>query len=386
MGDFVIKVENVSKTFRLPHEKSSSIKSMAVNFYKHKKGYELQKALNEVSFEIKKGEFFGIVGKNGSGKSTLLKLLAGIYTPTSGEVHIRGSLTPFIELGVGFNPELTGRENVFLNGALLGFNRKEVNAMYQSIVDFAEIEKFMDQKLKNYSSGMQVRLAFSIAIRAKSNILLLDEVLAVGDAAFQQKCLDIFEQYKAEKQTVILVTHDMETVRRFCTRALLIDNGNVLDCGEPNQIATKYSRINREVISDEMDKKKVKDSPIKVKLEDESSNTSKSFKTGEKMTVKLSWPAELKDVHNVGVAIVKNSGEFMFGANTLGQKVDIKSKATYKVELSLAPGKYYIMAGLFGEKRDQVIEFLDKGPELLIIENEKDSSDGAVRLEHEWIT
>jgi len=196
MDDFAIRVEKVSKIFRLPHEKNSSIKSTVVNFYKRKKGYELQKALENVNFEIKKGEFFGIVGRNGSGKSTLLKLLAGIYTPTKGQVHVRGTLTPFIELGVGFNPELTGRENVYLNGALLGFSRKEMQAMYQDIVDFAEIERFMDQKLKNYSSGMQVRLAFSIAIRAQSDILLIDEVLAVGDAAFQQKCFDYFEELK----------------------------------------------------------------------------------------------------------------------------------------------------------------------------------------------
>src|SRR3990167_5954702 len=216
-----IKVEKLSKIFKLPREKNSSIKSSIINFYKRKKGYELQKALNDVSFEVRKGEFFGIVGRNGSGKSTLLKLLAGIYTPTSGQVHVRGSLTPFIELGVGFNPELTGRENVFLNGALLGFSRKQMQAMYKDIVDFAELEKFMDQKLKNYSSGMKVRLAFSIAIRAHSDILLIDEVLAVGDAAFQKKCYDYFDQLKKEKKTVVFVSHSMEQVVRFCDRAIL---------------------------------------------------------------------------------------------------------------------------------------------------------------------
>src|SRR6201996_9309255 len=180
--DIAIKVNHVSKDFKLPHEKNNSIKSAAVNFYKRNKGYEIQNALKDISFEIKKGEFFGIVGRNGSGKSTLLKMLAGIYTPTRGNIQVNGKLTPFIELGVGFNPELTGRENVFLNGALLGFNRKEMDVMYDDIVAFAEIEKFMDQKLKNYSSGMQVRLAFSIATRAQSDILLIDEVLAVGDA------------------------------------------------------------------------------------------------------------------------------------------------------------------------------------------------------------
>jgi ABC-2 type transport system ATP-binding protein len=241
--NIAIKVEHVSKVFRLPHEKTSSVKSTFVNFYRKKKGYELQKALDDISFEIKKGEFFGIVGRNGSGKSTLLKLLAGIYTPTKGQVHVRGTLTPFIELGVGFNPELTGRENVYLNGALLGFNRKEMQAMYKDIVDFAELEKFMDQKLKNYSSGMQVRLAFSIAIRAKSDILLVDEVLAVGDAAFQRKCFDYFKQLKKSDRTVVFISHDMNAVRQFCERGILIDAGKMLFEGSSYELANQYSKL-----------------------------------------------------------------------------------------------------------------------------------------------
>lgn len=239
-----IKVENLSKTFRLPHEKHSSVKSLFVNFYKRKRTYEVQHALKDVSFEIKKGEFFGIVGRNGSGKSTLLKLMAGIYSPTRGRVIVNGSLTPFIELGVGFNPELTGRENVYLNGALLGFSRKEMNKMYNEIVEFAELEKFMDQKLKNYSSGMQVRLAFSIAIRAHSDILLIDEVLAVGDASFQRKCFGHFESLKKQNKTVILVSHDMGAVKRFCNRAALITDGKLTYIGSADQVAELYEHQN----------------------------------------------------------------------------------------------------------------------------------------------
>src|ERR1700722_18703062 len=181
MDDIAIGVTEVSKTFKLPNERSGSVKSAVVNFYRNSRSYEIQEALKDISFKIRQGEFFGIVGRNGSGKSTLLKILAGIYDPSRGIIKVSGKLTPFIELGVGFSPELTGRENVYLNGALLGFNRKEMQAMYQVIVEFAELERFMDQKLKNYSSGMQVRLAFSIAIRSQSDILLIDEVLAVGD-------------------------------------------------------------------------------------------------------------------------------------------------------------------------------------------------------------
>jgi ABC-2 type transport system ATP-binding protein len=243
MEDLAIKVENVSKNFKLPHEKSSSIKSTVVNFSSRKKGYEIQRALNDISFEIKKGEFFGIVGRNGSGKSTLLKLLAGIYTPTTGQVHVRGSLTPFIELGVGFNPELTGRENVYLNGALLGFNRSEMNSMYHEIVAFAELKKFMDQKLKNYSSGMQVRLAFSIAVQARSDILLIDEVLAVGDADFQRKCYSYFKQLKKDKRTAVFISHDMSAVKEFCERGILIDNGKLVKEGTALEVADSYSEM-----------------------------------------------------------------------------------------------------------------------------------------------
>jgi len=197
--NYAIKVEHITKTFKLPLEKHTSLKSYLVNAGK-KGGYEKQTVLDDVSFEVKKGEFFGIVGRNGSGKSTMLKILAGIYSPSKGSIDVQGKLTPFIELGVGFSPELTGRENVFLNGALLGFNRKEMEAMYDDIVAFAELGRFMDQKLKNYSSGMQVRLAFSIATRVDTDILLIDEVLAVGDAIFQQKCFDYFKELKKRKK------------------------------------------------------------------------------------------------------------------------------------------------------------------------------------------
>ncbi len=175
----------------------------------------------------------------------MLKLLAGIYVPTKGNIKVNGSMTPFIELGVGFNPELTGRENIYLNGALLGFNRKEMKAMYKKIVDFAELERFMDQKLKNYSSGMQVRLAFSISINVKSDILLFDEVLAVGDAAFQQKCYDYFESLKGKNTTVILVTHDMTYVKHFCDRTMLINDGIVEMIGSSDEAAKKYLELNK---------------------------------------------------------------------------------------------------------------------------------------------
>lgn len=244
-----IKVDGVSKNFRLPHERVDSVKSLFVNpFQKRlKNDGEIQHALHDISFEVKEGEFFGIVGRNGSGKSTLLKLIAGIYQPNRGSVTVNGRLVPFIELGVGFNPELSGRENVYLNGALMGFSTKEVDRRYHDIVEFAELERFMDQKLKNYSSGMQVRLAFSVAtVLAQSDVLLIDEVLAVGDADFQRKCFSYFKKLKKDKKTVIFVTHDMDAVRSFCDRAALIEKSKLVEVGTTDRITALYNRLFQE--------------------------------------------------------------------------------------------------------------------------------------------
>ncbi|MBR3332277.1 ABC transporter ATP-binding protein [Candidatus Saccharibacteria bacterium] len=241
-NDIAISVKNLHKSFHLPTERAWGLKQAIFNRLKGIKGYKEQKVLNGISFDIHKNEFVGIVGRNGSGKSTLLKTLAKIYFPEKGSVEINGNLIPFIELGVGFNPDLTGRENIYLNGALLGFSNKEMRAMYDEIVDFAELRPFMDQKLKNFSSGMQVRLAFSIAIRARGDILLLDEVLAVGDAAFQQKCNNYFNEIKG-KQTVILVTHSMENVRKYCSRAILLEDGKIKLDGDPKKVADAYEKL-----------------------------------------------------------------------------------------------------------------------------------------------
>lgn len=252
MEEIAIKVESVSKDFVLPHERHGTVKSIftGLTMSGRKRSAEIQHALKNVSFEVKKGEFFGIVGRNGSGKSTLLKILAGIYQPSTGRVQTEGKLVPFIELGVGFNPELTGRENVYLNGAMLGFSRREIDAMYKDIVGFAELKRFMDQKLKNYSSGMQVRLAFSMAIRAKADILLVDEVLAVGDADFQRKCYDYFRKLKKNKQTVIFVSHDMAAVREYCDKVILIEDSEIIASGDPLEVTNEYTKLFLDSASD----------------------------------------------------------------------------------------------------------------------------------------
>lgn len=261
-SEVALSVEHVSKSFRLPTEQATGLKQAFINWTKGIKGYKEQKVLKDISFEVHKGDFFGIVGRNGSGKSTLLKLISGIYVPDKGNIRYEGKLVPFIELGVGFNPELTGRENVYLNGALLGFTREEIDAMYDDIVDFAELGEFMDQKLKNYSSGMQVRLAFSVAIKAQGDILVLDEVLAVGDEAFQRKCDTFFANIKKDPtKTVILVTHDMSAVKKYCNRAILIKDGNIIVSGDKDEVADKYSLENLQVENSKTENQKQSDKP-----------------------------------------------------------------------------------------------------------------------------
>lgn len=243
-NNIAVKVDHVSKFFKLPTESTQSLRTSLVNRFRGIKGYKEQNVLKDISFEVEKGDFYGIVGRNGSGKSTLLKIISEIYIPEKGTVTIDGKLVSFIELGVGFNPELTGRENVYMNGAMLGFSTEEVDGMYDDIVEFAELGEFMNQKLKNYSSGMQVRLAFSVAIKAQGDILILDEVLAVGDEAFQRKCNDYFMERKHSGKTTILVTHDMNAVKKYCNKAVLIENGLVKVVGNPDDVANQYSLDN----------------------------------------------------------------------------------------------------------------------------------------------
>ena len=266
-----VKVDHVSKFFKLPTEASQSLRTTMVNRFKGIKGYKEQHVLKDISFEVEKGDFFGILGRNGSGKSTLLKIISQIYVPEHGSVTVNGKLVSFIELGVGFNPELTGRENVYLNGALLGFSREEIDEMYDDIVGFAELREFMNQKLKNYSSGMQVRLAFSVAIKAQGDVLILDEVLAVGDEAFQRKCNDYFIERKKSGKTTILVTHDMGAVKKYCNKAVLIEHGLVKAIGNPENVANQYSfdntvPLHQEVVEDVQEEEVVQVENFKLQL------------------------------------------------------------------------------------------------------------------------
>ena len=234
-----IEVAHVSKAFRIPHEQRTFLREFFVHPFRHV-AYERNDALKDVTLSIEQGEFFGVIGRNGSGKSTLLRILAGIYVPGSGSVRVHGLLSPFIELGVGFNLELNARDNIRINATLAGLTKRELKERFDEILAFSELERFVDQKLKNYSSGMLVRLAYSIAIQIPFDVLLLDEVLAVGDEAFQEKCFATFDRFKAEGKTVVFVSHALELVERFCDRCLLLSNAAMQIIGSPREVIDKY--------------------------------------------------------------------------------------------------------------------------------------------------
>jgi ABC-type polysaccharide/polyol phosphate transport system ATPase subunit len=234
-----VEVNGVSKSFLIPHEQRQFFKEYFLHPLR-RTTYERNDALKDVSLSIDSGEFFGIAGPNGSGKSTLLRILAGIYVPDRGFVRVNGLLSPFIELGVGFNLELNARDNIRINSALAGLTKRQLDQKFDEILEFSELERFVDQKLKNYSSGMLVRLAYSIAIQIPFDVLLLDEVLAVGDQSFQEKCFATFERFREERKTVVLVTHTIDLLSRFCDRVLLLREGVVQALGSPEEVIEAY--------------------------------------------------------------------------------------------------------------------------------------------------
>lgn len=384
-SEIILRAEHVGKIFRLPKDSRKSLKQTVLSL--GRTDYEEFNVLRDISFEVKKGEFFGILGRNGSGKSTLLKILSSIYTPTKGEVWLGGDLTPFIELGIGFNHELSGRDNIFLNGAILGLTKKEIQDKYEEIVAFSELEKFMEQKLRNYSSGMLVRLAFAIAIQAHNDILLIDEVLAVGDANFQQKCLNVFRQLKKSGKTIILVTHDMGAVEEFCDRAILIEDGDITMEGLGRDVANKYRRINFEQLTENNSNAKVMRwgnkaaSVNSVKVKNKGSGREKERLITERefiLSIDVTYNAPLDDPVT-GFQIIDAAGQVIIGLNTrishYKKTNRIKGdRATFEWTLPnvLKSGTYFVSATVHdygGEPFDWWVEAMS-----FVVEREEDTS------------
>jgi ABC-type polysaccharide/polyol phosphate transport system ATPase subunit len=355
-----ISIHNVSKTFELPHEQYHTLKERALHPFR-KRTFDLLRAVQNVTVDIAPGDFFGIVGRNGSGKSTLLKCIAGIYGIDEGQMRVRGRLSPFIELGVGFNADLTARDNVIINAIMLGLSRKEAIARFDDIIAFAELEEFVDLRLKNYSSGMYVRLAFATAVQVDADILLIDEVLAVGDANFQQKCFDQFTRLQEEGRTIVLVTHDMAAVERFCSKAMLIERGAVIDISDATSIARQYNAQNFRAVRAEHggDQADLPDEHpdvqvISARFETEDGEPALTCVQGETCTIAMQVHFNVAQEEPIlAVALLNESGQVAFSANTDAQHIDtgrfeIGADATVKMRFDnyLSPGRYRLIASV----------------------------------------
>lgn len=239
----MIKVDNVTLDYKVQHQKTSGLKEYVINYFKGKITYDAFRALEDVSFEIKQGEVVGVIGRNGAGKSTLLKVIAGVLKPTAGTVEIKGALSPMLELGTGFDYDLTGRENIFLNGAILGYSKEFLESKYQEIIDFSELEEFIDQPLRTYSSGMAMRLGFSVSVMVNPEILIVDEVLGVGDAHFMEKSQSKMRELISGGTTVLMVSHNLPSIEKFCSRVIWLDQGNLIMDGNANEVCREYGTL-----------------------------------------------------------------------------------------------------------------------------------------------
>jgi ABC-2 type transport system ATP-binding protein len=349
-----IDVEGVNKIFRVPKQHVNTLKERALHPFRRIEVDELH-ALHDVSFQIAEGEFYGIAGRNGSGKSTMLKLLAGIYAADTGRIMIAGRLTPFIELGVGFNMELTALDNVVINGVMTGLSPAQAKSSFDEVIAFAELEDFLDLKLKNYSSGMQVRLAFSLMVQSDAEVLLIDEVLAVGDAAFQQKCFNEFWRLRDEGRTIVLVTHDMTTIERFCHRAMLLHQGKILVEGEPADVGARYLELNFEHQRGREGKESASQvASVEQTWVEVEGREADSVEHGTPFTVNVLLeahePIERPEVHlqlttDDGVAVL---GTTTKGLDDLGDRLDPGERVHLKVRVEniLGAGRYYVDVGV----------------------------------------
>jgi ABC-2 type transport system ATP-binding protein len=350
-GTPAIAVRGVNKTFRVPQERTHTLKERALHPLK-RTGHHVFHTLNDINFAINQGEFFGLVGRNGSGKSTLLKCIAGIYR-AEGEIWRRGRVSTFIELGVGFNPDLAARDNVVLNGIMLGLSPREARRRYDSVIEFAELKEFEELKLKNYSSGMYVRLAFAVAIQVDADILLIDEVLAVGDASFQQKCFDVFRRLEDEGKTIVFVTHQMPEMQRFCHRALLLEQGHMVHIGDPKEVADRYLEINfgRDPAALEADGARGGDGQARVTdvwVENEEGRREPAIPQGQRITLRalVQFMADVEDpqasveVRNAEHTPVLISGSWRQHSHSGRFRAGEQVKFSFAFDNVLAPGRY----------------------------------------------
>jgi ABC-type polysaccharide/polyol phosphate transport system ATPase subunit len=392
-----ISVEHVSKRFRVPKERYGTLKERALHGFR-RTGYDTLEGLHDVSFSVPRGEFFGVVGRNGSGKSTLLKCVAGIYRADEGAIRVDGRMSTFIELGVGFNPDLAAEDNVVLNAILLGLDPAEARRRVDAVLDFAELHEFRDMKLKNYSSGMYVRLAFAVMIQVDAEVLLIDEVLAVGDAAFQHKCYREFDRMREDGRTILFVTHDMSAVNRFCHRALLLERGHIVSLGVPHEVSGEYLAVNFRH-ERKVDATEVVD-PLRDRaafiaeawFEDEQGERVEFLTQGQPCTcrvrVEINW--EIRDPTFV-LAIESDSGARVFATSSVWMGQETGSfgpgdQVVFSVAFDnpLAPGRYYVspQVTILTGPQAGVVDRRDRAAATVVTGT--DSEGGLVSIPHDF--
>lgn len=399
-NEIVVQCSNISLKYTIPQFKTNTLKDAILNRIRHGGRNKDFYALEDVSFIINKGETFGIIGYNGSGKTTLLKLISGILKPDSGTINIKGKVSSLLELGAGFHPDLTGRENIYLNGSIMGLHKSKIDSMFNDIVAFAEIEEFIDTPLRYFSSGMHVRLGFSIAAILDSDILVIDEALAVGDISFQKKCIDKIAEFKARGKTIILVSHDLRIVKRLCHKVICLERGNIIYHGDVEKVISNYVNLSRKKGKRPSHEQKT-GIPISKKIEilhvdvlDKDENTREDFNTGECLIIKVSFQVNSRiESPTFGVAILRDDNVYVYGPNTREDNVfrelffEKGGQGYFKIiysSISLLAGEYALHVGIFDKNEIEVYDFVQNLQGFRIRAQRENNVEGIVHLNHSW--
>ena len=392
MTSTAVTVEGVSKRFRVYHERNQSLKAAIMRG--RRSVHEDFWALTDVGFEIPTASTFGLVGDNGSGKSTLLKCIAGILSPDAGSVSASGRMAALLEVGSGFHPELSGRDNVYLNGSILGMTRKEIDRKFDGIVDFSGVENFIDQPVKNYSSGMYVRLGFAVAINVDPEILLVDEVLAVGDAAFQEKCAEKFTEFSREGRTVVVVSHSMHSLRNMCDQVAWLDHGRLVETGDAKPVLERYFDSTRhDIRQGEHGEVRWGSGEAVVEAVEliRDGVVVDGARTGDEVSIRVTYTAKERIENPVfGLAIESHDGVYLWANNTRDVAYPIASiEGSGSIEcripsLALQPGSFMVHASVVDRSTTHVFDYLRDAAQLKVDFGTPVESGGYVALDGRW--
>lgn len=403
-GPMVIQLKGVSVRYRVPQERIPSFKEYAIRWVKGQINYQEFWALRNIDLEIRKGEVFGIIGPNGAGKSTLLKVVSRVLRPTEGNLRVRGRISPLLELGAGFDPELTGRENVYLNGAILGYSKQEISDRFDQIVEFAGLREFIDAPVRTYSTGMYARLGFSVATLKRPEILIVDEILGVGDAEFQSKSFERIQHFQSEGTTILLVSHSLDRVKDMCSRAIWLDHGKIMSLGSADNVVELYLQHTNQIESERLRLATEAGEALRrwgsqrieicqVKITGEEGHEQNIFQTGEPLTLHMDYEAhELVNFPNFGIAIHRQDGMLVTGPNTAFASFELpsltgKGRITYKIPyLPLLEGLYHFSVAVVNQKDTETFDYHDRLYPFRVINHRGTIKEryGLVTLNGEW--